>query len=93
MSKSFTYFESGRNYYLDACSSKNYIYLIFSGKPFAEGDASINTQIYQFDWKGNVIRRILLDKKISSIATNKEDSMFYGISENTKNYIIEYNRY
>ena len=92
VSKRFSYFESVRINYLGACASKNYIYLINSGKPFAERDASKGTQIYQFDWKGNVIRRILLDKKITSIATDNEDSMFYGISENTNNYIIEYSR-
>lgn len=76
--------------YLSLSSNENFVYALYSGKPqvsgtkFYQGD-----QIHVFDWSGNRLKTIKLDKEAISIASNQ--SLLYALYEGNNGYeIAEY---
>lgn len=79
--KNYNYMEKNmgiRKTFLAGSVTENYIYLAFSGLSYAERD-NINycKFIYVYDWDGNPIKRINLDRHIKGLAVSKDDKTIY----------------
>lgn len=55
--------------YIDVCADDEYIYLLYSGKPVSGDTPSyVSTHLLLYDWNGNPLKRIELDKGVQSIS-------------------------
>jgi hypothetical protein len=74
-------------------ASKNYIYLLYSGKLFEDENKEKCKYILVLDWKGNKIKMIELDVEVYSICIDKEDEEIFAYTTNNntkKNEIIRF---
>jgi len=73
--------------YIDLCLTDNYIYALYSGKT-DRLDITSN-QVFQFDWKGNPIRKYMLDHALVGFAVDEKNNKIYGI-DFSDNPLIEF---
>lgn len=66
--------------YSNACSTKEYIYLLYLGIPMAPVEKEINSILYQFDYDGTPIRKYKLDRAVNCISVSKDNKVMYAIS-------------
>jgi hypothetical protein len=88
------------NYYRIA-STENFIYALYSGKTKGElypgmfsGDfvlPDFGNEIHVWDWAGNYIKRIILDRPIFTFDVSPEDELLLAISVNIPDRIYAYN--
>jgi hypothetical protein len=83
--------------YQDIEVDDNYIYCLFSGKEKFTKDKNGRSirvdskSILIYDWNGNPIRRIDLDKSIYRFDIDKKNNRFLGYSTEVENGLIEVN--
>ena len=78
--------------FASATVSDRYIYLLYTGKQVennsreAHVEAALSNEVFVVDWDGNPVRRLILDKRIRSIAVDDNDQNLYASSyeENPK---------
>lgn len=76
--------------YINACLSKKYIYGLYVGKELKNENYKSN-QIHVYTYDGILCRVINVDKMLSAIVADVDDTILYGIeSEGDKN-LYEYN--
>ncbi len=65
------------------CSSK-YLYNLYTGKEMKRKskDFRQSNKVFVFDWEGNPIKTIMLDREVSSIAIDEDREVLYASSEN-----------
>ncbi len=59
-------------------ATENFVYILYHGKPFGNFQSN---EIFKFDWNGNPISRILLDKEVYFFAVDEANEAIYGIQE------------
>jgi hypothetical protein len=69
--------------FVDVAYSDFYIYGLFSGNEDNTQGAYLSDIIYMFDWNGNPIKQINLDRKIMSISVNNDDKIIYSYDIDT----------
>jgi len=85
-----------RNCFINASVSNKYLYSLYSGKPLGSSIETLNESlssdiIYVFDWEGNPIKKLKLDRKIQSLAIDNQDEILYATSlENDESIIIKF---
>lgn len=61
--------------------SYKYIYALYSGRKIGDSDRFFyGDKILVFDWNGNPIIQLNLDKEVSDITVSKDDTGIYGIT-------------
>lgn len=86
--------------YIRSYSTQNYFYVSYSGKSqmdlqpnvLQEGFKAINysKEIHVFDWEGNPIKRIILDKMIFAFAVSPDDKTLIAIPLGEPDLILKY---
>ncbi len=85
-----------RNCFINTSVSNKYLYSLYSGKPLGSSLESLNESlssdiIYVFDWDGNPIKKLKMDRKIQSLAIDSQDEILYATSlENDEVIIIKF---
>jgi len=64
--------------YRDACSNDEYIYGLFYGSRINDENDIENSEIRIFSWGGDLVKRINVDKKLTSIDVNEDGDLIYG---------------
>lgn len=65
--------------YLGGCVTNGFIYLLFSGKKELDPEFYLSNQIFVFDWDGNPIQKLLLDRYVSCIYVSNDDKELFGV--------------
>ncbi len=79
--------------FLGGASSKEFIYLLYSGKRFGDENCVKCKYILVFDWEGNRIKKIELDNDVYAITVDKESKELFAFTVNDethKNEILFY---
>ncbi len=81
--------------YLKIKSTEKYIYGLYTGKTQGNfnrvgGLSNISNEIHVWDWSGNPIKKILLDKEIFSFVVDKKDSFLICHSLEHANTFFKY---
>jgi len=70
-SLSNTKMENLKRYFLDVYADNNYIYALYSGTSVNK-DVFASNQIFVFDWKGNILKNIVIDNITETITIADE---------------------
>lgn len=62
----------------DVCATNDYIYLLLNGKSARERPFA--NEIVVMDWKGNLIKKMNLDRTVRAIAVDEAQHVIYAIS-------------
>ncbi len=73
--------EKTRSAFLNASVTEKYIYLLYSGKNKKADKYFYGEYIYVFDWNGNPIKKLTLDKSVLCIAVSQDDKVLYTFDE------------
>jgi hypothetical protein len=79
--------------FIDGTASEKYLYLLYSGNYIRDKNSILSNCILVFDWNGNKIKKIDLDRKVFAISVDSKDQELYAFSlnENTfKNELLHY---
>ena len=71
---------------------EDYVYALYSGKSF-NSDGLLNhhcKNLLIYDWKGNPIKRYILDIPLYSMRIDKDKKLVYGIAYNPEGVLVEY---
>jgi len=73
-----------RNAFLAGCVTDKYIYLLYSGEAFGSENVMRGYAkcIYVFDWMGNPVRKINLDRLVSCIGVSPNDDTLFAYDIN-----------
>lgn len=78
--KSLAHDDDERKGYLDVCCSDDFIYALYSGRKFSEGNSSYGRTVRVLDWNGKFEYEYILDRDILSIDYSPDEHSLYGIS-------------
>jgi hypothetical protein len=85
----FEYTNETKKAFLAGSATDRYIYLIYSGANFgAKNDWNCGKYIYVYDWNGNPIKKLNLDRRISGLAVSKDDKTMYSYDAD-KGFLVE----
>lgn len=76
--------EKTRFAFLNASVTDKYIYLLYSGKNNKADKSFYGEYIYVFDWNGNPVKKLTLDKSVLCIAVSKDDKVLYTFDETSQ---------
>ena len=78
--------------YLYACGTEKNVYLLYSGKSYAEaGDrAFLSSRIDVYNWKGEKVKTLMLDIPIQGMVVSEDDSTMYAIAFNPEPQIVAF---
>jgi hypothetical protein len=76
--------EKSRFAFVNGMTTKKYIYLLYSGNIHSSHYMDNGKYIYVYDWKGNPISKLNLDRYVSSFAVTQNDSIIYAYDIKTK---------
>ena len=91
--KRFTGFSAHCNeVYLYACGTEKNVYLLYSGKSFAEAGerAFLSSRIDVYNWKGEKVKTLMLDIPIQGMVVSEDDSTMYAIAFNPEPQIVAF---
>ncbi|MFA8432978.1 MAG: BF3164 family lipoprotein [Marinifilaceae bacterium] len=77
---------SPTRYHTDLRDYDGYVYLLYS-KINGEGQVS-NSEIYKLDWKGKVIKKIVMNKVCVSFDISEKDGCLYAVTYDNFNYSV-----
>lgn len=76
--------------YLSITSSDSHIYVLYSGRKTFQ-DYNKSNIVLVIDWNGNLIRKISLDREVSEIAVNQNESILVGYVDDGNSNLILFN--
>src|SRR5690606_2836991 len=82
--------EKTRFAFVTGSVTNKYIYLLYSGKLNLVVNPNFGRIIYVYDWDGNPIKEIVLDRDIMSLTVSEDDKTLYAYDPNT-GFIMESN--
>jgi hypothetical protein len=77
--------------YIDATVSDNKIYALYCGNPILldpSQEPFKSKTVHVYDWNGKALETLLLDKYVSGIAVNNEDTELYALSSAEKDLLL-----
>lgn len=79
--------------FINTCVSKNYIYLLYSGKKMNSDifSAFKGNTVYVIDWDGNPVKRYDLDIEVTCITVSDDDLTMYAIAELDATSLVKFN--
>ena len=63
--------------FINAAVTDNYIYVLYSGKLSNTKNSYFGSYIFVYDWDGNPIKKIILDREALSLTVSKNDKDIY----------------
>ena len=72
--------------FVNACSSNNYAYLLYSGKKMSDKTYSSGNKVYVVSWDGKETFCIELDRQVKRIAVDYQDQILYAITPELEVY-------
>lgn len=76
--------EEIRKTFLAGSVTENYIYLAYSGISYAEKEnIDYCKSVFVYDWDGNPIKKINLDRRIMGLAISEDDKTMYSYNPDT----------
>lgn len=86
-SENYNYMEKNkdiRKTFLAGATTNEYIYLAYSGLSYAEGnDMNYCKVVFIYDWEGNPVKKLNLDRRIMGIAVSKDNKTMYSFDADT----------
>ena len=78
--------------YLWGCGTDEYIYLLYSGKNYADdGEKTfVSSQIEVYNWEGEKVKTLMLDIPIQGMVVSEDDSTMYAIALNPEPQIVTF---
>ncbi|HZH54366.1 MAG TPA: BF3164 family lipoprotein [Sphingobacteriaceae bacterium] len=76
--------EKSRYAFLNGFVTDKYIYLLYSGKNTKADKSFYGEYIYVFDWNGNPVKKLELDKSVLCIAVSQDDKVLYTFDETSQ---------
>jgi len=80
--------ENSRVGYSNVYATQGYFYASFSDSKALDNPSGLSNEIHMFDHDGNIIKRIILDKKVGPFAVTPDDSRLFVSSENDDKTLI-----
>jgi hypothetical protein len=74
--------------FMNISSTENYIYGLFSGKKDLEENAFFGSHVYVYDWEGNPIKQINLDRDVMTISISPDDKRLYAFDIDTSEVLF-----
>lgn len=76
--------------FIDIKASSKYCVCLYSGEPYYAGEEYGGDKILMFDWEGNPVKYIKLDKKYSNLAVSEEtqEAILIGTDPKTLEYVV-----
>jgi hypothetical protein len=70
--------------YPDIDVTSNFIYALYSGKKIQDNRNHFwfGNKVLVFDWEGNPVNMLMLDREVKSISVDNGDNTLFGITEN-----------
>lgn len=83
---------SMRHGYVDVATTQDRIYALFSGRTREAfgGDASFGRYVHVYDWKGELVRVLKLDRDLLSIALSPDGRRLYGAAHAPEPAILQF---
>ncbi|MGV8096466.1 MAG: BF3164 family lipoprotein [Mangrovibacterium sp.] len=69
--------------FVNGTVTNEYIYLAYSGRTRKSSNSHDGNYIYVYDWDGNPIRKLILNRYIQGLAVSKDDNILYTFDVNT----------
>jgi hypothetical protein len=71
------------HHHLDACTTEDYVYTLYSGRSLKEHGMSCfqGNLIRVYDWEGNLVKKLQLDIDIKQMAVSKDNRKIYAIAD------------
>ena len=71
------------HHYIDACTTEDYVYTLYSGRSLKEHGMSCfqGNLIRVYDWEGNLVKKLQLDIDVKQIAVTKDNRKIYAIAD------------
>ena len=79
--------EKTRKAFVNGTVSNKFIYMLYSGYLRNEKNWSYGQSIYVYDWDGNPVKKIILDRPVYSIGISEDDRKLYSFDLQT-GYLI-----
>ena len=79
--------------YVGIAAGQRYIYALFSGRrrgDYGPSEATYADQLHVFDWDGNLVRMVKLDRDIANIAVAPDERRLYGIAVGESEALVAY---
>lgn len=78
--------------FLAVSSSEKYIYLLYSGRTIKDKNKNFSNTIEVYDWNGDYVKTIKLNKELSSFCISSDETYVYGVSYDDKGgYLYSFN--
>jgi hypothetical protein len=74
--------------FVNGTVTNEYIYLAYSGRTRKSSNSYDGNYVYVYDWDGNPIRKLTLDRYIQGLAVTKDNKILYSFDVNT-GYLIQ----
>jgi hypothetical protein len=77
------HYGSAPHHYIDACTTEDYVYTLYSGRNLKEHGMSCfqGNLIRVYDWEGNLVKKLQLDIDIKQMAVSKDNRKIYAIAD------------
>lgn len=71
------------HHHLDACTTEDYVYTLYSGRSLKEHGMSCfqGNLIRVYDWEGNLVKKLQLDIDVKQMAVSKDNRKIYAIAD------------
>ncbi|MDR1369654.1 MAG: TolB-like 6-bladed beta-propeller domain-containing protein [Dysgonamonadaceae bacterium] len=79
-------------YFMTAVTDKS-IYALYCGKTHKDDRLDYANIIFVFDWNGNRMKKYLLDKDLSCICVNNDESKIYGLHTDPEDDLVKFVSY
>lgn len=77
--------------FIGGCSSEKFIYLLYSDEDFSKVKWFANSKtVLVFDWKGNPIKKIDLDLRVTAIAVDDKDKKLFAATNNPEGTLVSF---
>jgi len=74
--------------FLNGAVTQKFIYLLYSGNLYHSEFLDYGNEIFVYDWEGNPVKKLLLDRHINSFTVTADNNIIYASDPNT-GYIIQ----
>ena len=71
------------HHHLDACTTEDYVYTLYSGRSLKEHGMSCfqGNLIRVYDWEGNLVKKLQLDIDVKQMAVSMDNRKIYAIAD------------
>jgi len=73
--------------FFNGVTTDKFIYLLYSGNGHESKFRDFCNTVYVYDWDGNPIRKITLNKYVTSLSVDKDDSVMYAYDPNSEQIV------